>query len=257
MPSKHKIHISRLKLSPAQAIGHYSIVVLPMIVPVMDLYLYLMGIQPANNFSVMRYLVVSIITAIIIIQKWNELKIERIYEIRTNGEFKDSVLATANKLKWQIDKLDNKEMTATSLNNWKSRDSSKVKINRDDQFIEVSSVFDPFLSLPDFFGINRKNRKTFLDFYLQSNLKSNLNQKVLKQIRNDEKRIENEPEWNFKNTLKRIVAYLLSLGFWAIAIAIWKYDGFSFIVPILAIIGSFYVVFDIYVILVKMRKASS
>jgi len=69
--------------------------------------------------------------------------------------------------------------------------------------------------------------------------------------------IENEPEWSLKNTLKRLIAYVFSFGFLAMAIAIWRNGGFRFSILLLIIFGSFYIVFDVYVMWSKRTNSSA
>ena len=249
----HKKQTRKLKLNPIATIGHYSFALAPLMIPGMELYFKLNQIQNIHSFSSTTLLICFILSGIIIYLKWKELIIERIYQSRTDEEFNDAVLATANKLNWIIKDLNDCEMIATASNSWKSRSWSNIKINRQHNYVEVSSIFDPFLSLPDFFGSNKKNRQTFLHNYLLSNQESSLNEKVIQQLNEEKERLENEPEWSFKNTLKRIVIYLFIFILLAVCVII-LLDGFNFIVIPIGILCLGYLIMDWMMIIKKMRK---
>ena len=252
---KYRIESLRLKLNSIQYLGHFSFVLIPLLLPGMELYYKLTNGQTSNAFPFYSHLLVLLLTGIIIYVKWKELHIKRIYEIRTDKQFKDAVFATANKLNWDIEKLDKQNIIAYGNRQWSSQ-TAKIQINRKPGYVEVSSIFQPFLSPPDLFGRNRKNMSTFLYNYILSNKEPNINETTVNKIKEEEERIENESEWNFKNALKRIVAYIVSLGFLALGWAIYKSDGFSFLILILAIVGLFYPAVDIYVMIKKARASS-
>ena len=56
------------------------------------------------------------------------------------------------------------------------------------------------------------------------------------------------------NKLRRFAGYLISICFIGIGFSIWNSDGFSLIVPILLVIGSFYILMDLYVMITKGKK---
>jgi hypothetical protein len=248
----------RVTLSFWQTLGHYSFMLVPLMFPAIELFYKLSGKTAINTFSNTANVLFIIASLIIGFFKWRELNYYELEVSRSDGEFENAVLATANKLNWRIDIFKKNEVVATGYNPWKSRDSQTIKIERKQNKVLINSMMElGFISVPDFFGINRQNRNTFLSYYYESNKIENLNEKVIQLLKEEEDRIENEPEWNFKNTLKRIVAYIFSLGFWAIGIAIWNHNKLIGPLLIFGIIGSSYVIFDIYVMWTKWKKASS
>lgn len=249
----HSKETRKLKLNQIVTIGHYSFALAPLMIPGMELYFKLNHIQNIHSFSNTTLLICFILSGIIIYLKRKELIIERIYRSRTDEEFNDAVLATANKLNWIIKDLSDYEMVATAPNSWRSRSWSDIKINRQHNYVEVSSTFDPFLSLPDFFGSNKKNRQTFLHNYLLSNQGSSLNEKVIKQLNEEKERFENEPEWSFKNSLKRIVIYLFIFILLAVCVII-LLNGFNFIVIPIGVLCLGYLIMDWMTIIKKMRR---
>jgi hypothetical protein len=248
----------RVILSTWQTIGHYSFMLVPLIFPAFELFYKLSGKPTVNSFSTTFQLICFLVSLAIGYFKWRELCCYLLEESRSDKEFENAVLASANKLNWRIDNFNNYKVDATSYNPWKSRDSQLIQIERQKSRILISSIIEPgFLSVPDFFGINRRNINTFLNYYNQSNTVENLNEKVIQHLKEEEEKIENEPEWNLKNTLKRLIAYLFCFGFLSLGIAIWNSDGFSFLVLFLCLLGLSYIIFDIYVIWTKRKKASS
>jgi hypothetical protein len=248
----------RVVLSNWQTIGHYSFMLVPLMFPAFELFYKLSGKTMVNSFSTTFQVICVLVSLTIGYFKWRELSYYLLEESRSDKEFENSVLASANKLKWRINNLDNSKVDATGYNPWKSRDSQLIQIERQKSKIQISSIIEPgFLSVPDFFGINKRNINTFLHYYYQSDKIEDLNEKVIQHLKDEEQKIENEPEWNFKNTLKRLIAYLFCFGFLGLGFAIWKSDGFSFIALFLCLLGLSYIVFDIYVIWTKRKRASS
>jgi hypothetical protein len=248
----------RVALSFWQTLGHYSFMLVPLMFPTLELFYKLSGKTAVNTFSIETKIIFILISLIIGVFKWRELNYYEIDIQRTDNEFENAVLAAANKLHWRINHFNGNEVTATAYNPWKSRDFQIIRIQRQKSKVLINSIIEPdFLSVPDFFGTNRKNRNTFLHYYNQSNKIENLNEKVIQHLKDEEQKIENEPEWNLKNTLKRIVAYLFCVGFLSLGIAIWNSDGFSLLALFLCLLGISYIVFDIYVIWTKRKRASS
>ncbi|MFT6810822.1 MAG: hypothetical protein ACJA01_004067 [Saprospiraceae bacterium] len=246
---------NRIELSTTQYIGHYSFMLVPLIFPAFELFYKLRGDNMVNTFSTTTQIVFAFLSLLIGYFKWRELRYHEIIAERTDEEFKNSVLAASNRLNWSITKLDGKFAEAIGYNMWKSRDPQKITILRKANKVSINSIIEPgFFSVPDFFGINKTNRVSFINYYRKSNTVKDINKIALHEIKEEELRIENEPEWTLKNTLKRLVAYLFSLIFLASAIAIYRYEGFTAAVPIFAIIGIVYVVFDIYVLYKKGRN---
>ncbi len=248
----------RVVLRTWQSIGHYSFMLVPLMFPAFELFYKLSGKTAVNTFSISAQLIFVLVSIVIGYLKWRELSYYQLEESRSDNEFENAVLTSANKLNWRIDILDENKVEAIRYNAWKSRDSQLIRIERQKDRILINSIIEPgFFSVPDFFGINRKNRNIFFHYYYQSDKVENLNERVIQTLRNEEEDIENEPEWSFKNTLKRIIAYLFCLSFLSLGIAIWNSDGISFLVVFLCLLGVSYIVFDIYVIWTKKNNASS
>ena len=255
--TQHRIEKVRIELTLIQYMGHYSIALLPLMIPAMELYFHVNDIQAINSFSNLAIGICFVISGVLLYFKHRELIKERLYESRTNEEFKDAVFATANKMKWIIEEFEQDRLKATATNYWRTGSWSSIAIKREPKYVEIKSIFTLFLSAPDIFGTNKQHRRAFLRNYILSNQINDLNDRVISEINRKEQEIENEPEWNLKNTLKRIIAYVFSLAFLSLGIAAWKYDGFTLMVPILIIVGTFYIILDLYVMYTKMKKASS
>jgi hypothetical protein len=248
----------RVVLSIWQILGHYSFMLIPLILPSFELFYKLNGKTSVNTFSTSIQLIFVLASLVIGYFKWKELSYYLIEESRSDNEFESAVLASANKLNWIINNLDKSRAEAIGYNPWKSSDSQTIRIERQNNKILFNSMIEPgFFSVPDFFGVNRKNRDTFFYYYYHSNKVENLNEWVIEHLKNEEEKIENESERNLKNTIKRVIAYIFCLGFLSLGIAILKSDGISFLVFFLCLLGLSYIVFDIYIMWTKRKKASS
>lgn len=245
----------RVILSFWQTLGHYSFMLVPLMFPAFELFYKMSGKTAIDAFSNTANVLFVIASLIIGFFKWRELNYYELEVSRSDGEFENAVLATANKLNWRINFFDNNKADAIGYNPWKSRDFQSIKIERYKSKVMINSMIEPdFISVPDFFGINRTNRNTFFQYYDNSIKIENLNEKIIQQLKDAEEKVENEPEWNLKNTLKRIIAYIFSFGFWALGIAIWKHEGSMIALILFGLIGSSYILFDVYVMWVKKRR---
>ncbi len=245
-------------LSIWQTVGHYSFMLVPLMFPAFELFYKFSGKTVVNSFSISAKLIFVLISLVIGYFKWRELSYYQIEKSRTDEEFKNAVLASANKLNWIILKMDNSQVKATAYHPWRSRDQQTIQIERQENKVQINSMTEPgFFSVPDFFGVNRTNRNTFFQYYDQSNRIENLNDSVIQQLKEAEEKVENESEWNLKNTLKRITAYIFCLAFLSFGITVWIYEGFSLIVLILCLLGSSYLILDIYVMWTKKKQAHS
>lgn|GEM_PF-3539257 len=249
---------SRITLNPLQYLFHFSFALLPLIFPSLELYYRINNIEKVNSFPLIVHVVAIGLSLIIFYLKWREIKIDRIYESRTDEEFKLSVLATANKLKWDINELQKYKVIATATDSW-SRYSQKITINRTKHYVEISSLMDPyFLSVPVFFGVNKNTKTIFFDFYIRSKTEKDINDKVIQDLKDEEYRIENEPEWNLKNSLKRIIAYVFCSVFIFISAITLLLEELTFLEIIIGsisgLVGISYIIFDIYVIIKKRDR---
>lgn len=207
----------RIVLSFWQTIQHYSFVLIPLIILGIDLYYKLSDKSTVNSFAPTTQLIFVFISLIIGYFKWRELNYYELDESRTDSQFENAVLATSNKLNWIVNKLNNNNAEAISRDPWKSSDFQSIKIIRLSNKVIINSMTEPnIISAPDFFGLNRKNRNTFLHYYHISNKVENINEEVTNYLKDEEGQLENEPEWNMKNTLRRIALYTLCFGFIAI-----------------------------------------
>lgn len=258
---KNRHHIKsdkRVALNFRQKLGHYSFVLVPLMIPTFELLFRLSGKTAVNTFSTRIQLLFILLSIIIGIFKWRELSYYEINEPRSDKEFEHAVLATANKLNWRIDVFNKNQVIATAYNPWKSRDAQTIIIERKPNKVLINSMMQlSFITVPDFLRVNKLNRNTFLNYYHHSNKIENLNDKVIQELKEQEDKLENEPEWNLKNTIKRIIAYIICLGFLGIALATWKYEGFNLAVVLFGIIGSSYILIDLYVMWTKSGNADS
>lgn len=243
----------RMALTPLKSLSHYSFALLPLLFPIMDVYDLLFDPDMGESLFGRGVLFFTILSVVIAVIKWRELKFRYFKGQLTDKQFENAVYATANKLNWNITEIDKDHVVAEAHDLWKSRDPQLITIVRTKNSVAINSMMDSFLiSIPDLFGVNRTNEFTFLTNLKRTKKEEDLNDVVIKELKDEEERIENDPEWSFKNVLKRIIAYIFSFAFFAFGVALWVYDGFSFMVIPLLILGSFYVILDIYVIVKKM-----
>ena len=226
--------------------------------PAFELSYYIKGERPVQSFSNEFYIFVFIVSLIIIFSKYRELKFETFEIKRTSNEFMKSVYAASRKLGWGIIVCKENYIEAECYNVWRSRGWQKICIIRNDDGIAINSMIEPtFLAVPDFFGANKLNKKTFIEIYSRSNLVEDIFEVVSNEIKQEEQRIENEPEWNLKNSAKRIVAYVICLVLLALgAVSIFENEILLGLIP--SAIAIAYLALDFYILFKKRRnKASS
>ena len=224
-----------------------------------DVILKVFGSNQVNSFSIQAHLIFICICLVFLYFKWKELNFESYPIERTAQQFKDSVLAAANKMKWRVKVLSDNSAIATTHDYWSSTGGHKVEIYREKGKLLINSRILAYRlgSGPDIFSANRKIKSTFIDIYFRSNKGENILKVINKEIKDAEIAIENEPEWTVKNILKRIIAYLFCFAFMTIAYLIFEHDGFHIIALFLGLLGLSYILLDIYVILKKQLKKHS
>lgn len=243
----------RIKLTLNQTLFHYSFMLVPLFVIAYEFYYKLSGNTIVNEFSGTAKLVLIVLSLIIGYLKWRELLYSQLNVKRTTKQFEKAVLASANKMNWNITNFENNIVEATASRKW-IRGILKIIIRRESDSVLINSRTDSrLISPPDLFGANKTHTSTFLHYYQISNTVKDLKENVIKDVNDEEVQILKEPEWNFKNTLKRLIAYLFSLGFLGIGLATWHYDGFSFYALLFSALGCSYVLLDIYVMWVKTK----
>lgn len=243
----------RVVLSFWQSIGHYSFVLIPQIPLMFEVYALITGDSFSNTFSISTYIFLGVVSILIGYLKWNELHYYEFNEGRNDDEFENAVLAASNKQRWGILEVNNKKVDAI-INDYR-RNLQKIKIERDSGKVLINIISDVFfLEPPDLFGANKKIRNNFLHYYIKSNTVENLNEKVIQELETERKRKENESEWTLKNILRRIIAYLVSYAFIAVAMFIMSFEGPTLLVLFFLILGFYYLVVDAYFIFTKNKK---
>src|SRR6056297_2884231 len=94
------VHIKsdqRVILSTWQTIGHYSFMLVPLIFPAFELFYKLSGKTTVNSFSNTFQLICVLVSLVIGYFKWRELSYYLLEESRSDKEFENAVLASANK----------------------------------------------------------------------------------------------------------------------------------------------------------------
>jgi hypothetical protein len=258
-PLSKFISKKRIFLNSWQTIEHYSFILFPLIV-----LLYFVFNEGKSNDGESLYeskiiLFLILLSVVVSYLKWKELAFYQLDERRSDVEFENAVLASANKLEWEIVEFKNDFVEAIASNIWKSNDHQKIVIIREENRVLINSMNEPSLvTLPDFIlGLNKKNCKTFLHYYYYSNMIQDLNEKVLKNLKEKEEHIENENEWSFINIMKRVIAYIVSLGFLGLAYIFYIQRGLDIFTLLLILFGTLYVIIDLYVIFKKMRKGKN
>lgn len=198
----------RIVLPPFKIFSHYSIALLTLVFPVMDLYDLFFNSDIKESLLGRGTFIFASFSILIAIFKWRELKFQFFNGQLTDKQFENAVYATANMLNWKISEIDKEYVVAEAHDYWMSRDPQLITIIRTNNSIAVNSMIDAFLfSVPDLFGVNRTSENTFLTNLKRAQEEVNLNDVIIKELKDEEERIENEPEWSFKNILKRMSLY--------------------------------------------------
>jgi len=171
--------------------------------------------------------------------------------------FKEAAKATAIELDWQIEKLDDLILIAKRYDDMVNWVGFRISIIRNESKIFENSIVEPEIgSHPFSFGRNARNLEYFNSNLIQSIKGENVILNAELEVKQAEEELENEPEWNFKNAAKRLIAYILILIFMTIFIFGFResFDPKFIFIPIICI-G--YLLIDIKIMLLKRKKKNA
>ena len=146
-----------------------------------------------------------------------DLKKFRIIHSKTN--FKDAALATAKELRWNIMHL-NEDILIARMNLSRNSGFLRITIIRQGNDLYANSSLFPSLNSHPFEGkANRNNIRIFNNNLIYATKGIDIVSKIENENLQKTAILENESEWTFKNTSKRILVYfflsLLLLASWA------------------------------------------
>ncbi|MCI4442729.1 MAG: hypothetical protein JHC39_04410 [Lentimicrobium sp.] len=211
----------RIKLTGMQTVGHFYIVLFLLLVCCLTAYslfeIYVTktytGVQTSNELirTSLPFFIAAIIFYFIQRARLNfyELTIKHSEE-----EFEEALRRTAAELEWKIEVHQKRYIRAIRNSNWTGSWGEMITIIIDGDRILLNSICDPDnIASVASYGWNKKNLKTFA-----ANLKDTVNHIPIKQPNTP---LIPENEWTLKNTVFRIITYLLcifliGLGFYAI-----------------------------------------
>jgi len=175
LPTKQMKDTQTLMLTKRQTFWHYSIVPFLLIVPVItiiDVLKYYVfhtytAERPIKELLLPGYIWLLPAIAFFFIQK-QRLKFKTIPLAVDEADFKTAVLQTAEELNWKIESMTADTAVAISSFNWLSW-GERITIIRCSDKILFNSICNPD-NRPSIasFGMNKKNRKTFEQFLLQT-----------------------------------------------------------------------------------------
>ncbi len=173
----------------------------------------------------------------------------------TEEQFKQANQAAARINGWTILSNSKNYFSAIKNTNWQW-DGIKISAILKNGKLYLNSMVNPSTrSNPFTLGLNKKNKTELISQY-QSILKGNdVNVIAINEIAKREKKIWSESEWTFKNIIKRIIGYGLSILF--IVLAIWmilsyEIKGLIYGIILIGFCGT-YIYYDVKVILEKKK----
>lgn len=195
----------RLKLTTAQSLTHYGIV------------LFLLFISALTGWSLIEMYVTHTYTGVLKTEEvirtslpffflailyafiqYRRLKFKSIYLTYTGDQFQEAVERTVKDLEWRIDVSSKTLLRAYRPSNWSGSWGEMITIIKDKDSLLINSICNPdSISSVASYGWNKKNVQTFI-----KNLTDVLNNKSA------EIKTEKEAnEWSAKSTLLRIFFY--------------------------------------------------
>jgi len=237
-----------IQLSSYQYLMHFGIALFPLIFPAVHVFNKLGGVEVVNESSTQFLLGTVVVSILLAYGRWRDLRFYELSVSRTSEEFAQAVLSCEKKLYWVLIKFDDQNVEAITQQTFtQASASSRILIKR-----KSDKVL--FYSDDVFLGFNKRQARTFFNYYLRAGNVQNLEAKVEAEIIKEEYQEDNEAEWNLKNTLKRVVAYLFSFVFIAIGVIIVVAENFHVMCLLFFAIGLAYPLLDIYVLLKKSGK---
>ncbi len=195
----------RLKLTTNQALSHYGIVLLLLLIVSLTVWslieMYVTntytGVRTANEL-IKALLPVLLLAVFFVFVQHRRLKFKEIKVTFTDEQFQEAVERTVKDLEWRIDRNNKTFFRAYRPWNWTGSWGEMVTIIKDKDRLLINSICDPDnMSSVASYGWNRKNVTTFL-----KNLTAVLNNEPA------EIKIEKEAnEWSIKSIAMRLFAY--------------------------------------------------
>ena len=215
--------------------------------------------EPISNGAFPTYGIIVIITFFLLLRhKLISLKLNVYKSELTEEQFKQANQAAATLNEWVV--LSNRKNYFSAIKGtawqWKG---IKITVILKNGKIYLNSMVNPSIrSNPFTFGLNKKNKLELIRQYQLILKGENVVESAEKEIEKREEEFWEESEWNFKNVLKRIIGYGLSipfiiLGVWMISTGEFKAIGIG--ITLIGICSS-YIYQDIQVIREKRKRKS-
>jgi hypothetical protein len=245
----------RLKLSLWDKIQHYAFVLIILFIPIVDLYVKYIKHEYSDISLIIDYIFIAL-AVYFTFYKYRSLAFKKYKINHSSSNFQSATEATAIELGWEVEKLNSHILIAESgcPTQW---DGILITVLRDDHKIYFVSIIKPSLrSNPFSFGRNKKNFWTFSSNLIDSTNGVDVVQRAKAKADEEKMKSENEPEWNLKNTIRRIVIYLIILILFGVSIMILR-EGFHPYSILLLLICLGYVLMDVTILIQKhsRRKA--
>ena len=200
----------------------------------------------------------TILTLLVIVffiyRQYAVLKFKKYAIKHTATHFKDAARATAIELSWIIEKLDESQLKANRSDLMRSWVGTRITIIRNNDKIFENSIVEPEIrSHPFSFGRNARNLDCFNSNLIQAVKGENVVQKAELEVKEAKEELENESEWNLKNTIKRIIIYLVIIVLMGASILILR-EQIHVLGIILLLICLGYITMDISILIKKRNK---
>jgi len=248
---EEQFNSGRVRLTLWETFSYY-LAVLPILMFTPILWMEEVYSNTGNDFP---YGIVATIGIMLffIYRQYSLLRFKKYAIKHTADQFKEAAKATAIDLKWDIETLDDSQLKANRNDLSWSWVGTRITIIRTDVKIYENSIVEPAIGAHPFtFGRAARNLNQFNTNLLQAVEGENVLQNAELVAKKAKEDFENEPEWNLKNTFKRVIIYfvivlLLGVSFMGLR------DQFHPLFVLVLVICIGYLVMDIF-ILIKKNK---
>jgi hypothetical protein len=253
---KEHFEKGRIQLTKWETVEHYSFIFPFLTIAVMFLFIKLSSTETINRIPTIEIGIISI-SIYFIYNRYKSLEFKKYHFEHTVEDFQLAAKATAIELNWRIEKLTNTLLIARKNDLDWQWDGLKITIIRDGNKIYSNSMIAPSIrSNPFSIGWNKKNLQLFNNNLIYVKRGEDIIAKAETIVKEEEIRLENESEWNLKNTIKRIIVYFfifIILGGCVLILS----EGFSYIIIPIGVICIGYLIMDWMMIIKKMKKKNA
>ncbi|HZV69026.1 MAG TPA: hypothetical protein VFG10_05755 [Saprospiraceae bacterium] len=250
---KEQFDRGRLKLSSWEKISHYWFIGPILVMSWFAWYPEIFDHAVATAFPIGTLLIFALIL-FFIYRQYSVLKFKQYAIKHTATHFQEAAKATAMELDWHIEVLDESLLRAKRNDLSWSWVGTRITIIRKDDIIFENSIVEPAIgSHPFSFGRNTRNLEYFNSNLIDAVKGENVIHNAELAVKEAEDELENEPEWNLKNIMKRVFIYVIISVMMTVSILALMEQQINPKIKYVPLICIAYIIADISILL-KKRK---